>query len=207
LSYARQDYFFAEMLGIKLAEAEFAVWRDHGSIRAGDDWRRSIEDGIAGAFAVVVALSTSSAESVYVTYEWAYAIGLEKPVIPVKLSDCKVHPRLEPMHYIDFSYSRSLPWDDLIRRLREIDAPEQQVLSTEESKAAGRARQDDGLVTEILDYFASRGFTMASFQRLSKVLPSRPNESVLKNLLQANPDIFRPARIKGGLDGLAKRVP
>ena len=69
LSYASEDYFFAEMLGIKLAEHGFAIWRDQGSIRAGDDWRQSIETGIRDSLAVVVALSSSSADSAYVTYE------------------------------------------------------------------------------------------------------------------------------------------
>ena len=46
LSYCKGDYFFAEMLAIKLNEFDFKIWRDMGSIRAGDDWRQSIEDGI-----------------------------------------------------------------------------------------------------------------------------------------------------------------
>jgi hypothetical protein len=82
LSYSSRDYFFAEMLAIKLVEAGFNIWRDQGSIRAGDDWRQTIEEGIRDCFAVVVALSSNSAESAYVTYEWAYATGMGKPVIP-----------------------------------------------------------------------------------------------------------------------------
>jgi TIR domain len=63
LSYSSQDYFFAEMLAVKLAEHGFTIWRDLGSIRSGDDWRQSIEDGIKNCVAVVVALSESSADS------------------------------------------------------------------------------------------------------------------------------------------------
>ena len=44
LSYSSQDYVFAEMLAIKLGAENFTVWRDQGSIRAGDDWRQSIEE-------------------------------------------------------------------------------------------------------------------------------------------------------------------
>ena len=47
---------------------------------------------------------------------------MSKPVIPVKLSECKVHPRLEPTHYVRFSsYPRSLPWADLIKRLKQVE--------------------------------------------------------------------------------------
>ena len=106
LSYASNDYFFAEMLALKLHDEGFQIWRDNNSIRAGDDWRQSIEDGIKESVAIIVALSSSSAQSPYVTYEWAYAIGMSKPVIPVKLSDCTIHPKLEPTQYIDFSYPR-----------------------------------------------------------------------------------------------------
>jgi hypothetical protein len=97
------------MLAIKLNEHHFTIWRDQGSIRAGDDWRQSIEDRIKDSLAVVVALSASSAGSPYVTYEWAYAIGMSKPVIPVKLAECQVHPKLEPIQYIDFFYPRHSP--------------------------------------------------------------------------------------------------
>ena len=84
LSYSSRDYFFAEMLALKLDEKkEFKIWRDSDAIRAGDDWRESIENGIKNCTAVVVALSESSAESPYVTYEWAYAAGMGKTVIPV----------------------------------------------------------------------------------------------------------------------------
>ena len=63
LSYSSQDYFFAEMLAIKLREKDFELRRDLGSIRAGDDWRQSIEKGISESAAVLIALSTSSADS------------------------------------------------------------------------------------------------------------------------------------------------
>jgi len=208
LSYSSRDYFFAEMLGIKLSEAGFKLWRDQGSLRAGDDWRQSIEDGIAESFAVVVALSSSSADSSYVTYEWAYAIGMGKPVVPVKLSECKIHPRLEPTQYIDFSYARALPWSDLLQRLQEVDVEAETATPARKGvKSEKKAPLEPGLADEVLGYLNSHGFTMASFDRLRDRLPSKPNTSALENLLQTYPEVFRPARIKGGLLGLAKRVP
>ena len=125
LSYSSRDYFFAEMLAIKLKDEGFTIWRDQGSIRAGDDWRQTIEEGIKESMAVVVALSTNSSSSSYVTFEWAYAAGMGKPIVPVKLSECSIHPRLEPTQYIDFSYPRALPWDALIERLNEVDVEEE----------------------------------------------------------------------------------
>lgn len=39
LSYSTKDHHFAELAGIKLAEAGINLWRDQGQLRAGSDWR------------------------------------------------------------------------------------------------------------------------------------------------------------------------
>jgi hypothetical protein len=95
LSYSRKDHFFAEIASVKLSAAGIDLWRDQGQLRAGADWRQGIESGISSSLAVLVALSASSGESSYVTFEWAYALGKGKAVIPMKLNECPIHPRLE----------------------------------------------------------------------------------------------------------------
>ena len=49
------------------------------------------------------ASSENSADSSYVTFEWAYGLGNGKTVVPVRLENCTVHPRLEPIQHLDFS--------------------------------------------------------------------------------------------------------
>jgi hypothetical protein len=206
LSYSSRDYFFAEMLSIKLDAAGFTIWRDQGSIRAGDDWRQTIEEGISKCFAVVVALSSNSAESAYVTYEWAYATGMGKPVVPVKLSECKMHPKLEPTQYIDFSYPRALPWESLIQRLEEIDAESEPPVApvTEPQKSP----QDlENATNEVLEYLNRRGYTKASFERLRKNIGSHLSDELFEDLIASQPGTFRRAVIKGGKPGIAKRIP
>jgi len=209
LSYSSQDYFFAEMLAIKLGAENFTIWRDQGSIRAGDDWRQSIEEGIRDCLAVVVALSISSAESPYVTYEWAYAIGMGKPVIPVKLSECRVHPRLEPNHYIDFSYPKALPWNQLVERLKEIEVEKDS--SADEAGSARLAVQPrselEDLENAVLNYLNSRGFSMASFERLRKATNTNATDETFRELIDSRPAVFRRAVLKGGQPGIAKRAP
>ena len=68
LSYSTKDHHFAELAGIKLAEADISLWRDQGQLRAGSDWRGGIERGISNSIAVVVALSENSVESSYVNF-------------------------------------------------------------------------------------------------------------------------------------------
>jgi TIR domain len=215
LSYSSQDYFFAEMLAIKLQEKNgFRLWRDLGSIRAGDDWRQSIESGIKESVAVVVALSAYSAASAYVTYEWAYTLGMSKPVIPVKLSDCKFHPRLEPTHYVDFSYPRSLPWSELIKRLEEVEVEKDPEPKSVASTAPARPIEDDAIdkaAKDVLSYLNQKGLTRASFERLRQKEDLRKDPSLSDEIFDAiiarNPGLFRHATIKGGKPGIAKQVP
>lgn len=210
LSYSSRDYFFAEMLALKLKEANYGIWRDQGSIRAGDDWRQTIEEGIRESYAVVVALSEASATSAYVTFEWAYAMGMEKPVIPIKLSACEVHPKLEPTQYIDFSYPRSLPWHELLERLEQIDTEEASEPAKKpkvaKSSTVPSARTDTA-ADEVLQYLNSHGYTMASFERLRERIGEHLTDAVLDSLIADQPRVFRHARIKGGKSGIAKRVP
>lgn len=208
LSYAQADYFFAEMLALKLQPEGFSLWRDVGSIRAGDDWRESIEDGIKDSLAVVVALSAQAAESPYVTYEWAYALGMGKTVVPVKLSACRIHPRLELTQHIDFSYPRALPWAELIDRLRQIET-EREPDAPARAAAAGPAQDPsiDDTANAVLAYLNSQGYTVASFERLRQKLDPPRTDADFEAVIAARPTVFRNARIKGGKPGIAKRVP
>jgi hypothetical protein len=119
LSYSAEDHFFAELAGEKLAAAGIEMWRDKGQLVPGTEWRKGIETGISTSLAVLVALSPHSAESSYVTYEWAYALGKGRRVIPLKLLECSVHKRLEILQDLDFSVPVGKPWERLIALIRE----------------------------------------------------------------------------------------
>jgi hypothetical protein len=207
LSYSTKDHHFAELAAIKLAEADINLWRDQGQLRAGGDWRSGIERGIAESIAVLVALSQNSAESSYVTFEWAYGLGKGKTVVPVKLESCKLHPRLEPIQYLDFSIPGSLPWNLLIERIREIetDATSQEDLAV--SATAPEPPQQDSTVKAILAYLNQRGYQMVSYDRLRRRIDPGLTDQSLDALVEANPMIFRRAVLKDGKRGLGKRVP
>lgn len=119
LSYSDKDHYFAERAVDKLAEADIELWRDKGQLVPGTEWRKGIETGISTSLAVLVALSPDSAKSSYVTYEWAYAMGKGKHVIPLKLRQCKVHKRLDDLQALDFSVPMVQPWERLIELIRE----------------------------------------------------------------------------------------
>ncbi len=220
LSYATKDHYFADLAEIKLAEAGIVLWRDRSQLRAGADWQSGIERGIADCFAVLIALSANSAESSYVTYEWAYALGNGKTVIPMKLSECAVHPRLQTIQHLDFSVPGALPWESLVARIREVeigdggeegndgddgDGGDEPVRGPEAAAAA--VDPDAAHVKAILAYLNQRGYQMASFERLRTRLETKLSDEQFTRIIDNHRSVFRRATLKGGRPGLAKLVP
>lgn len=207
LSYATTDHYFAELASIKLGEAGIDLWRDQGQLRAGTDWREGIERGITRSIAVIVALSENSAGSPYVTFEWAYGLGKGKPVVPVRLSRCAVHPRLEVVQYLDFSTPGALPWDALVERIREIEADATGDEVIENVPVGERLPVPTATVKAILSYLDQRGYQMASFERLRRRIDESLTDKNFNEIIVANPTVFRYATLKGGKPGLAKQIP
>ena len=204
MSYSREDHFFAELAVLKLREQGIVLWRDQGQLRAGTDWRLGIEEGIAESLAVLVALSSHSAESAYVTYEWAYALGKGKPVIPIRLGECRVHPKLETVQHLDFTVRGALPWESLVERIQGIET---------DSEAAGREvavnhpAPADPTVKAIMAYLNQRGYQMVSFDRLRKRVDTDLTDDRLQELIRENSSVFREALVEGRKPALAKVVP
>lgn len=207
LSYSTKDHYFAELAVIKLAEAGITLWRDQGQLRAGSDWRRGIEYGISESIAILVALSQDSAESSYVTFEWAYGLGKGKTIVPLRLEACKVHPRLEPIQYLDFSVQGSLPWNLLIERIREIEAEATAQDDLDAASAAPKPSHQDETVAAILTYLNQRGYQLVSYERIRRRIDFDLTDEKLDAIVDNNPTIFRHAILKEGKRGLKKLVP
>ncbi|MBK8022107.1 MAG: TIR domain-containing protein [Chloroflexi bacterium] len=120
ISYKHENDSFIKALKERIQGAGFDVWIDRDLLRAGEDWRQEIDNAIKASFCVVVVMSPGAFESQYVTYEWAYALGIGLRVLPVMVDGTKMHPRMETIQYIDFTDHFNPPWDRLIQRLREI---------------------------------------------------------------------------------------
>jgi hypothetical protein len=117
ISYAHTDSDFVELLRIKLKEAGFTIWVDHTGIKAGTDWVKSLDDAIRDSVAVIVVMSPDSMNSHYVTYEWAFAHGLEKPIIPLLYKKTNSHKKLSDLQYLDFTHRTIRPWEQLFERI------------------------------------------------------------------------------------------
>jgi CheY-like chemotaxis protein len=122
MSYASKDAIFADLARMKLEDADINVWIDDNSLRAGQEWRNAIDEGISSADVLLVMLTPQSCQSPYVTYEWAFALGKGIKVIPLLLEDCEIHPRLAVVQYLDFRNQRTGPWQKLIKEIIEHGA-------------------------------------------------------------------------------------
>lgn len=121
ISYSKENAVFADLTMFKLDAEGINVWLDAGDLRGGEEWRSSIDKGIAQSDAMIVILTPASSASAYVTYEWGFALGMNKRVIPILQEDCEVHPRLEAIHYLDFRDHRSAPWDALASQIKDAE--------------------------------------------------------------------------------------
>jgi hypothetical protein len=212
LSYCSKDHFFAQLAQHKLEKERIKVWLDGHQLRAGDDWRQEIDRGIADSYAVIVALSAASARSHYVTYEWASAIGKDKPIVPVLLEACDRHPRIEPIQYLDFTNAAHQPWKQLVERLKEIES-EREIPASEEQVEAPPDRPDlpvgipirEAEATErILGYLDRRGYQMVSFERIRQRIDRSYDDRFLDEVIRTHRHVFRPAMLKGGKRGMAR---
>lgn len=165
---------------------------------------------------VIVAMSTNSCESAYVTFEWSYALGLGRSLIPLKLSECAPHQRLKTIQYLDFSVPGALPWGSLIEQLRETEVEDENVSSADQSPAPvpnpvetseNGATQPltDTNVRAIVSYMDERGIHAISFDNLRKRIDATFSDYALNQLILDHPDVLRRARLMTGKPGLAKK--
>ena len=102
LSYSRRDIEYVSTLVNALRKQGFDVWFDK-NIQSGSDWDSTIESELKKADAIVLVLSKTSVASDNVKDEMSYGMGLDKPVIPIKIEECDVPMRLARKQFVDFT--------------------------------------------------------------------------------------------------------
>ncbi len=117
ISHAREDGDFAELVKVYLERKGEDGWIDTDRLLPGIDWRQEIDDTIRHAKAIIAVMSPEARASEYVIYEWAFAWGCSKKIMPIMLRETSLHPRLATLQYLDFSNRLSRPWDRLYNAL------------------------------------------------------------------------------------------
>jgi TIR domain-containing protein/DNA translocase FtsK/SpoIIIE-like protein len=154
VSYAHEDIDFVNDLSRKIAEAGFQSWIDSVQLRAGVDWRAKIGRAIRGSLALIVIVTPDSVPgSEYVRYEWAFALGAGKPVIPVmrKATDL---PAPWDVQYLNFTHYKARPWEELNSQLRELKAASLSSVKSDETRQPLeeiQTEEEDELYKEAVD--------------------------------------------------------
>jgi hypothetical protein len=122
ISYKHEDCDFVfDTLKPKLEVTGFDTWIDEERLRAGEDWRLEIDQAIRDSFAILAVITPESMQSQYVIYEWSFALGVGRKVVPLVLKTvAQLHPRLEGKQILNFTNRRTRPWDKLTERLGQI---------------------------------------------------------------------------------------
>lgn len=108
LSYSREDAGLASDLRQQLSSQGLNVWQDQ-DIPGGARWRELIDARVRAARAVVVLLSEASAQSDWVTYEYALATGAYVPVVAVALPGVAVPKPIGDFQVVTYTTSGDVP--------------------------------------------------------------------------------------------------
>ena len=89
-----------EVRRILLAQG-YRPWIDRSPV-AGQAWHVEIDTAIQQADALVMLLTDEAADSLYMTYEFAYALGGNVPVFAIIFDDVRLHPSLFNVQRFDY---------------------------------------------------------------------------------------------------------
>ena len=166
MSYSSEDSIFADLVILKLKAVNIDVWIDHRALSVGEEWRNSIDQGIASSDVLIVVLTPESCKSPYVTYEWAFALGAGIKVIPLLLKNSEIHPRLEALQYLDFREQRRGPWNTLfeeIAKSQDRSAPPESSDSNAINRLEQRLDQQSKLIRELVHVLRTKTLTPSTY--------------------------------------------
>ncbi|MBZ0290821.1 MAG: toll/interleukin-1 receptor domain-containing protein, partial [Anaerolineae bacterium] len=122
ISYAHDDREFANSLKGDLDAAGFETLLDIDRLVRAEFWQEVTDLHIRQASAVITILSPAASLSACCNYEWAFALGLRIPVIPILLKRTPVHLRLETVQRWDFTNPAVRPIDKLVDQVKRIQS-------------------------------------------------------------------------------------
>lgn len=103
ISYAHVDEYIVQQVVHILTEGGHKPWFDQ-ALKVGGDWKKQLQDAIMDSDAFVYALSPESVQSEWCQWEFATAVSLGKPIIPVLLQSKTPLPEaLSDYQYADFT--------------------------------------------------------------------------------------------------------
>lgn len=111
ISYAKEDYIFAEKLYDFLKDSNLKPWLDKKEILPGQDWNYILRKSLREANYIILLLShTSVQKRGYIQREFKLALEyyeekLEDDIylIPLKIDDCEIPERLNKFQWVEYN--------------------------------------------------------------------------------------------------------
>lgn len=127
LSYTSEDKAFARHIAHALSAHAITVWVDQYEILPGDALRAKIVEGIRRSEYFIVLLSRASLRSNWVTRELEVALehnaeAARRRIIPVRIEDVDLPPRLADFRYVDLSRDFESGIAEIVRTITRHDA-------------------------------------------------------------------------------------
>lgn len=123
ISYAHEQatHDTIEVMKSKFEKEEVSYWQDKDNLRVGQKWAPAIDEAIDNCSAVVTIITPAATASQYVVYEWCFALGRRKPVLPILFegNNSDVHVKLQEYNYLDFRDGKR-DWNKLIEDIKGI---------------------------------------------------------------------------------------
>ena len=110
----------AEELRRMLLAQGYRPWIDRSPL-AEQDWHAEIDGAIRNANALIVLLTEEAANSVFLTYEFAFALGRDIPVFVISYDNVELHPSLLNAQHFDtraFADENHF-WDHFVAAFRQ----------------------------------------------------------------------------------------
>ncbi len=104
ISYTHEDTEFALKLAHHLKKQDVAVQIDQWNILPDDEWDQAIEELVRNCEHFLMILSPAAINSWIVREQFAWALEMEKSIIPVVYQSCQLPSQLQDIPYIDFTH-------------------------------------------------------------------------------------------------------
>jgi hypothetical protein len=120
IAYSSKDSRVSKKIAGSLRRRGFEVWYDKREIRVGDSIVQKISHGLKQVDFLVAVLSRNSIKSRWVQRELSAALQIRRPVLPVRIDDCKIPILLRDTKYADFRRGFRQGFDELRDAIAEL---------------------------------------------------------------------------------------
>lgn len=120
ISYSHKQKGLVNELVNQLEKNGINPWTDDKIETTSSDWRLDIDKAIDESLLFLVVMTKDANESPYVTFEWAYAMGRNKPIaLLARDNTINLHPRLSTCQKIPFT-DAEFDLDEIVSTIKSI---------------------------------------------------------------------------------------